>query len=72
MDCSYLKTGFLQQIGEGVTSEPMVKSAILATESDDFKCCGADEISTKPNYGILIPLVNFICKFTRSIRKITP
>lgn len=35
-------------------SEPMVKSAILATGSNDFKCCGADEISTKPNYDIVI------------------
>ncbi len=34
-------------------SEPMVKSAKISTGSDDFTCCGADEISVEPQYDIV-------------------
>ena len=34
-------------------SESMVKSAIISTGSEDFKCCGADEILIEPKYDLV-------------------
>lgn len=35
-------------------SEAMIKSAIIATGSENFRCCGADEISPTPQYDIVM------------------